>query len=72
MCISALTGLNKLRFLMMRERATGMYSPGCWVAAHLVYDLLFLRIVRELPNFRSLSPIAYLNAVFHFAQRLHS
>lgn len=46
--LSAITGLAKVRLLMMRERACGFYSPWSWVAAHLLYDLILLRAVPSI------------------------
>lgn len=43
--LSAVVGLAKMRLLMMRERANGLYSPWSWVAAHLTYDLILLRAI---------------------------
>lgn len=43
--LSAVVGLAKMRLLMMRERANGLYSPWSWVAAHLTYDLVLLRAI---------------------------
>lgn len=43
--LSAVVGLSKMRLLMMRERANGLYSPWSWVAAHLTYDLILLRAI---------------------------
>jgi ABC-type multidrug transport system ATPase subunit/ABC-type multidrug transport system permease subunit len=46
--LSALTGLSKVRLLMMRERANGFYSPWSWLSSHLVYDLGLLRLIPSL------------------------
>ncbi|PWN31340.1 uncharacterized protein FA14DRAFT_151646 [Meira miltonrushii] len=43
--LSAVVGLAKMRLLMMRERANGLYSPWSWVAAHLTYELVLLRAI---------------------------
>jgi hypothetical protein len=43
--LSAITYMASVRALMVRERADGLYSAFAWLAAHLLYDLLLLRIV---------------------------
>lgn len=43
--LSAIVGLAKVRLLMMRERASGLYSPFSWIAAHLLFDLIALRAI---------------------------
>lgn len=43
--LSAITYMASVRALMVRERADGLYSAFAWLVAHLLYDLLLLRIV---------------------------
>ena len=43
--LSAMTGLNRARTLVVRERSNGLYSAFSWILSHLLYDLLLLRLV---------------------------
>ncbi|KDN36836.1 hypothetical protein K437DRAFT_48301 [Tilletiaria anomala UBC 951] len=43
--LSAMTGLNRARPLVVRERGNGLYSAFSWLLSHLLYDLVMLRLI---------------------------